>query len=80
MAHVSDEELGGSYDRATFLAQRREMVQLWANLLDELAAGREPVLADEVLHLAPKGGGRPKVPSLVSLVNSPTSSEVTLGT
>ncbi len=27
LAHVSDEELGGSYDRATFLAQRRERVQ-----------------------------------------------------
>lgn len=39
LAHVSDEELGGSYDRATFLAQRREMVQAWADFLDELAAG-----------------------------------------
>ena len=38
LAHVSDEELGGSYDRATFLAQRREMVQAWADFLDELAA------------------------------------------
>jgi integrase len=40
LAHVSDEELGGSYDRATFLAQRREMIQLWAYLLDDLAAGK----------------------------------------
>ncbi len=40
MAHVSDEELGDSYDRATFLDQRRDMIQLWADLLDELAAGR----------------------------------------
>lgn len=39
LAHVSDEELGGSYDRATFLVQRREMVQQWADLLDQLAAG-----------------------------------------
>lgn len=38
LAHVSDEELGGSYDRATFLDQRRRMIQLWANLLDDLAA------------------------------------------
>jgi len=40
LAHVSDEELGGSYDRATFLDQRRRMIQLWANLLDDLAAGK----------------------------------------
>ena len=54
LAHVSDEELGGSYDRATFLAQRREMVQLWADFLDELAKGKEPVLADNVRHLKEK--------------------------
>lgn len=54
LAHVSDEELGGSYDRATFLAQRREMVQLWADFLDELAKGKEPVLADDVRHLKEK--------------------------
>jgi integrase len=54
LAHVSDEELGGSYDRATFLEQRREMVQLWADFLDELAKGKEPVLADDVRHLKEK--------------------------
>lgn len=54
LAHVSDEELGGSYDRATFLAQRREMVQLWADFLDDLAKGKEPVLADNVRHLKEK--------------------------
>lgn len=42
LAHVSDEELGGSYDRATFLAKRRDMVQQWADLLDQLAAGDLP--------------------------------------
>jgi integrase len=41
LAHVSDEELGGSYDRTTFLEQRREMIQCWADLLDDLAAGKE---------------------------------------
>jgi integrase len=51
LAHVSDEELGGSYDRATFLVQRREMVQLWADFLDDLANGKEPVFADNVRHL-----------------------------
>ena len=39
LAHVSDEELGGSYDRATHLDQRRQMIQLWADLLDNLTAG-----------------------------------------
>jgi integrase len=40
LAHVSDEELGGSYDRATHLDQRRQMIQLWADLLDDLTAGK----------------------------------------
>lgn len=38
LAHGSDEELGDSYDRATFFEQRREMVQCWADFLDDLAA------------------------------------------
>lgn len=42
LAHVSDEELGGSYDRATHLDQRRRMVQDWADLLDQLEAGVIP--------------------------------------
>ena len=42
LAHVSDEELGGSYDRATFLERRRDMVQQWADLLDRLAASGLP--------------------------------------
>ena len=40
LAHVSDEESGGSYDRTTHLEQRRRMIQAWANLLDDLAAGK----------------------------------------
>jgi integrase len=44
LAHVSDEELGGSYDRATFLEERREMIQLWADLLDDLADNK-PIAA-----------------------------------
>lgn len=42
LAHSSDEELGDSYDRATFFDQRREMVQDWANMLDDLAEGIMP--------------------------------------
>ena len=50
LAHVSDEELGGGYDRATHLEQRRRMVQAWADLLDDLTAGRKvrpPVTRDK---------------------------------
>lgn len=57
LAHVSDEELGGSYDRATFLAQRREMVQAWADLLDDLAAGKKAPYAGAVRPLTPRGRG-----------------------
>ncbi len=47
LAHVSDEELGGSYDRTTHLEQRRRMIQAWANLLDDLAAGKAcPIAGD----------------------------------
>lgn len=51
LAHVSDEELGGSYDRATHLEQRRQMVQMWADLLDDLTAGRiiQPVHGERFL-------------------------------
>lgn len=45
LAHVSDEELGGSYDRATYLAQRHEMAQAWADLLDDLRAGGDESIA-----------------------------------
>lgn len=51
LAHVSDEELGGSYDRATFLQQRRLMIQLWANLLDDLAAGKVIEPATGIRHI-----------------------------
>jgi len=59
LAHVSDEELGGSYDRTTFLDQRRWMIQLWADLLDDLAAGKAVVPVLEQLQLAaPQGSHR----------------------
>ncbi|CAP44895.1 DUF4102 domain-containing protein [Bordetella petrii] len=48
LAHVSDEELGGSYDRAVFLAQRRRMIQEWSDFLDDLAAGKEVVPVDGI--------------------------------
>ena len=48
LARVSDEELGGSYDRTTHLEQRRRMVQAWANLLDDLAPGKLEVLSKDL--------------------------------
>ncbi|WP_295543317.1 integrase arm-type DNA-binding domain-containing protein [uncultured Pseudacidovorax sp.] len=48
LAHVSDEELGGSYDRTTFLVQRKTMVQQWADFLDDLEAGKGLLLRDNV--------------------------------
>lgn len=51
LAHVSKEEQGASYDRATFLAQRKEMVQQWADFLDALEANKMPKLAENVLWL-----------------------------
>jgi integrase len=57
LAHVSDEELGGSYDRTTFLTQRREMVQQWADFLDDLQARKMPAQAENVLQFV-----RPPVP------------------
>ncbi|MBA3594175.1 MAG: integrase arm-type DNA-binding domain-containing protein [Polaromonas sp.] len=40
LAHGSDEELGGSYDRTTHFEQRRRMIQAWADLLDDLTLGK----------------------------------------
>lgn len=40
LAHKTQEELGTSYDRTQFLAQRLEMVQAWADYLDSLRDGR----------------------------------------
>jgi integrase len=50
LAHTSDEELGSSYDRAVFIAQRKTMVQQWADFLDELEAGKLPQPEDNILQ------------------------------
>ena len=42
LAHASKEELGAAYDRTTFLDQRRQMVQAWADYLDELEKETTP--------------------------------------
>ena len=48
LAHVSDEELGGSYDRTTHLDQRRRMIQAWADLFDDLAEGKTRTLSADM--------------------------------
>lgn len=43
LAHGSDEELGGAYDRTQFLAQRAKMMQEWADYLDKLRTGADVI-------------------------------------
>jgi integrase len=54
LAHASDEELGSSYDRAAFIAQRKAMVQQWADFLDELEAGKLPQPDSKILRFIRK--------------------------
>ena len=39
LAHRVSDPLGRAYNRATFLKQRREMLQAWADYLDGLRTG-----------------------------------------
>lgn len=41
LAHESKEELGSAYDRAQFDEQRRQMIQVWADYLDQLKSKGE---------------------------------------
>jgi integrase len=41
LSHGSDEALGSAYDRTQFLAERKEMMQRWADYLDKLRIGAE---------------------------------------
>gem|GEM_PF-4951754 len=41
LAHESKEELGNAYDRAQFEEQRRQMIQAWADYLEQLKNNRE---------------------------------------
>ena len=51
LAHGARDRLGKSYNRTQYLKQRFEMVQLWADYLDKLAAGGEVVqLVYDVVH------------------------------
>ena len=41
LAHAVKDSLGRAYNRTEFLAQRRDMLQLWADHLDKLRVGAE---------------------------------------
>jgi integrase len=43
LAHGSDEELGGSYDRTEFHAERLLMMPAWADYLDKLRTGADVI-------------------------------------
>lgn len=43
LAHTGQITHGGAYDRTTFLGERQEMMQKWADYLDQLAKGADVV-------------------------------------
>lgn len=43
LAHGKSGPLGSAYDRTTYMAQRRKMMQTWADYLDRLRAGAEVI-------------------------------------
>lgn len=56
LAHVSDEELGETYDRTRFIEQRHAMAQAWADYLDLLADRKVPPARRFVPSGQPMGG------------------------
>lgn len=43
LAHTVPDNLGGAYNRTKFIAQRKVMMQVWADYLDELKSGKKAV-------------------------------------
>ena len=43
LAHAVKDSLGRAYNRTEFEAQRRDMLQQWANYLDKLRTGAEVI-------------------------------------
>ena len=43
LSHKKQGALGNAYDRTTFIEQRKEMMQAWADYLDKLKAGAEVI-------------------------------------
>jgi integrase len=43
LAHAERNKVRAAYNRSSYLAERRKMMQQWANMLDALAKGAEVV-------------------------------------
>lgn len=52
LSHTVPDNLGTAYNRTKFLSERRSMMQLWADYLDQLRAGKTP---DNVVQMRPVG-------------------------
>jgi integrase len=66
LAHTVRDSLGRSYNRTQFTEQRREMLQAWADYLDELRAGHDIARAGASASGARSSATRDGVPSDVS--------------
>ena len=47
LAHAVRDPLGRAYNRTTHLAERKKMMQAWADYLDELRKGRIAAMIDQ---------------------------------
>ena len=50
LSHTVPDNLGTAYNRTKFLSERRSMMQLWADYLDQLRAGNSP---DNLVRMRP---------------------------
>jgi hypothetical protein len=53
LAHTVRNSLGRAYNRTEFVEQRREMLQTWADYLDQLRSGKDAPLPKR-RHPAPR--------------------------
>ena len=53
LAHTVRDSLGRAYNRTEFVEQRREMLQTWADYLDQLRGGKEMPLRKKKRQAAP---------------------------
>lgn len=57
MAHAERNKVRAAYNRAERVAERRRMMQAWADHLDGLRAGRQDALVTDVSRSREHGGG-----------------------
>lgn len=48
LSHVEKDKIGGAYNRGQYMAERRKMMQAWADYLDELRVGGNVVSVRKV--------------------------------